>query len=149
MSAEPRVRQVDVLVVGAGPAGLAAAARLAVAGAGRVEVLEREAYAGGVPRHCAHGGFGTWTRPLNGLEYARLLTEAALRAGAVVRTGATVLDWAADTGRPALEASGSAPEGASPRTRVREPPTGAWGCRTRGREQTARCPGRRDCFSRS
>ncbi|WP_343308300.1 NAD(P)-binding protein, partial [Streptomyces sp. SID5770] len=44
-------------MVGAGPAGLAAAARLAAAGAGRVEVLEREPEAGGVPRHCARPGF--------------------------------------------------------------------------------------------
>ncbi|MGW0512906.1 NAD(P)/FAD-dependent oxidoreductase [Streptomyces olivaceoviridis] len=87
-------RQVDVLVVGAGPAGLAAAARLAAAGAGHVEVLEREARPGGVPRHCAHGGFGTWTHPLTGPGYARLLTEAAERAGATVRTGVTALDWA-------------------------------------------------------
>ncbi|MFE5038832.1 FAD-dependent oxidoreductase [Streptomyces sp. NPDC056683] len=87
-------RHVDVLVVGAGPAGLAAAARLAAAGAGRIEVLEREQEAGGVPRYCAHGGFGTWTRPLTGPAYAGLLVEAAARAGAVVRTGVTVLDWA-------------------------------------------------------
>ncbi|MFE4964061.1 NAD(P)/FAD-dependent oxidoreductase [Streptomyces sp. NPDC056660] len=87
-------RQVDVLVVGAGPAGLAAAARLAAAGAGLVEVLEREPEAGGVARYCVHGGFGTWTRPLTGPAYAGLLVEAAARAGAVVRTGVTVLDWA-------------------------------------------------------
>ncbi|KOX07538.1 FAD-dependent oxidoreductase [Streptomyces sp. NRRL B-3648] len=87
-------RHVDVLVVGAGPAGLAAAARLAAAGAGRVEVLEREARPGGMPRHCAHGGFGTWTRPLTGPRYAGLLTEAAERAGATLRTGVTALDWA-------------------------------------------------------
>ncbi|MGW1721461.1 NAD(P)/FAD-dependent oxidoreductase [Streptomyces sp. NPDC002306] len=88
------VRQVDVLVVGAGPAGLATAARLAAAGAGRVEVLEREQEAGGVPRHCAHGGYGTWAHPLTGPRYARLLTEAATGAGARVRTGVTALDWA-------------------------------------------------------
>ncbi|NNN30239.1 FAD-dependent oxidoreductase [Streptomyces sp. S3(2020)] len=87
-------RQVDVLVVGAGPAGLAAAARLAAGGAGRVEVLDREQRAGGVPRHCAHGGYGTWLHPLTGPGYARLLTDAALRTGAVVRTGVTALDWA-------------------------------------------------------
>ncbi|MEV7887301.1 FAD-dependent oxidoreductase [Streptomyces sp. NPDC088357] len=87
-------RQVDVLVVGAGPAGLAAAARLAVGGAGKVEVLDREQRAGGVPRHCAHGGYGTWLRPLTGPAYARLLADAAMRTGAVVRTGVSVLDWA-------------------------------------------------------
>ncbi|MFJ9151247.1 NAD(P)/FAD-dependent oxidoreductase [Streptomyces sp. NPDC102270] len=88
------VRQVDVLIVGAGPAGLAAAARLAAAQVGRVEVLEREQQAGGVPRHCVHGGYGSRLRPLTGPAYARLLVTAAEAAGAVVRTGVTALDWA-------------------------------------------------------
>lgn len=88
------MRNVDVLVVGGGPGGLATAARLAAAGAGSVEVLEREQQAGGVPRYSAHGGFGTWSRPLTGPAYARLLTDAAIAAGAVVRTGVSALDWA-------------------------------------------------------
>jgi thioredoxin reductase len=87
-------REVDVLVVGAGPAGLAAAARLAAAGAGRVEVLDRERQAGGVPRYCAPGGHGTLPHPLTGPARARLLVTAAQRAGAAVRTGVTALDWA-------------------------------------------------------
>lgn len=87
-------RPLDVLVVGAGPAGLTAAARLAAAGAGRVEVLERSVRPGGVPAYCGYGGFGTRTRPLTGPEYARLLTRAAERAGADLRTGVTALDWA-------------------------------------------------------
>ncbi|AQS66367.1 NAD(P)/FAD-dependent oxidoreductase [Streptomyces pactum] len=86
-------RQVDVLVVGGGPAGLVAASLLAVTGV-RVEVLERERRAGGVPRHCAHRGFGNWPRALTGPAYARLLADAAVRAGADVRTGVTALDWA-------------------------------------------------------
>ncbi|MFJ4334153.1 MULTISPECIES: NAD(P)/FAD-dependent oxidoreductase [unclassified Streptomyces] len=86
-------RHVDVLVVGAGPAGLAAASLLATAGA-RVEVLEREQSPGGVPRHCAHRGFGNRPHAWTGPAYARLLTEAAVHAGAGLRTGVTALDWA-------------------------------------------------------
>ncbi|MFF7352117.1 FAD-dependent oxidoreductase [Streptomyces filipinensis] len=107
-------RRVDVLVVGAGPAGLAAAARLAAAGAGHVEVLDREAEPGGVPRHCVHGGFGTWTRPLTGPGYARLLAEAAARAGAVVRTGVTALDWAGPGAPGAVGLFGPGPGAADP-----------------------------------
>ncbi|MEU6892396.1 FAD-dependent oxidoreductase [Streptomyces sp. NPDC046557] len=99
-------RTVDVLVVGAGPAGLALAARLAGAGAGRVEVLEREQDAGGVPRHCHHGGFGRPPLPwLRGPAYARQAVDAAVGAGASIRTGVTATGWAGlsslDTTSPA------------------------------------------------
>ncbi|MEU7723845.1 FAD-dependent oxidoreductase [Streptomyces sp. NPDC040724] len=87
--------RVDVLIVGAGPAGLSLAARLAAAGAGRVEVLEREEEAGGMPRHLHHGGFGRPPRPwLHGPAYARRSAQAALAAGATVRTGVTATGWA-------------------------------------------------------
>ncbi|MER5254494.1 FAD-dependent oxidoreductase [Streptomyces sp. NPDC002855] len=87
-----RRRSVDVLVVGAGPAGLAAAERLRALGAGAVEVLERETRAGGVPRQCDHGGFGRWG--VRGPQYAEGLVEAALGAGAAVRTGVSATGWA-------------------------------------------------------
>ncbi|MER6910201.1 FAD-dependent oxidoreductase [Streptomyces sp. NPDC000594] len=89
-------RTVDVLIVGAGPAGLAAGARLAAAGAGTVEIAERERQPGGIPRHCFHGGFGLRDlhRSLHGPEYARRLTDTAVRAGAALRTGVTVTGWA-------------------------------------------------------
>ncbi|MFD5878213.1 FAD-dependent oxidoreductase, partial [Streptomyces yangpuensis] len=75
-------RRVDVLVVGAGPAGLALAARLARAGAGRVEVLEREPEPGGMPRHLHHGGFGRAPLPwLRGPAYTRRWARAAAPPG--------------------------------------------------------------------
>ncbi|MFI1018436.1 NAD(P)/FAD-dependent oxidoreductase [Streptomyces sp. NPDC020965] len=91
-----RQRTVDVLVVGAGPAGLTLAAEVAAAGAGRVEVLEREERAGGIPRHCFHGGFGLvdLRRPMRGPGYARRLADDAVRAGADLRTGVTATGWA-------------------------------------------------------
>ncbi|USQ84677.1 FAD-dependent oxidoreductase [Streptomyces phaeoluteigriseus] len=99
-------REVDVLIVGAGPAGLAAAARLAAAGVGRVEVLDREPEPGGVPRHSAHGGYGTLLRPLTGPAYARLLVSAAGQAGATVRAGVTALDWAGPLSLRTVSADG-------------------------------------------
>ncbi|MEV0093860.1 NAD(P)/FAD-dependent oxidoreductase [Streptomyces sp. NPDC050738] len=83
-------RTVDVLIIGAGPAGLTAAARLAGAGTGTVEVLEREAHPGGIPRHCHHGGFGLRTGP----QYARRLAREAAQAGALLRTSVTATGWA-------------------------------------------------------
>ncbi|WNE94465.1 FAD-dependent oxidoreductase [Streptomyces luomodiensis] len=90
-------RTVDVLVIGAGPAGLAVAARLAAAGVERVEVLDREQRAGGIPRHCHHTGFGLrdLRRMMTGPDYARHHIAAAVRAGAVLRTGVTATGWAA------------------------------------------------------
>jgi len=81
----------EVLVVGGGPAGLAAATELARAGR-RVAVLEREAEAGGIPRHCGHYPFGMreFHRLLRGPDYAARLRTAALAAGVTIRTQTTV-----------------------------------------------------------
>lgn len=82
----------DVLVVGAGPAGLGAAAALAAGGAGAVHVLDREPATGGIPRHCGHSPFGMreFRRVMSGRSYARALTHQALAAGAEVHADATV-----------------------------------------------------------
>lgn len=98
-----RERHVDVLVVGAGPAGLAAAARLAALGAGRVEILEREQQPGGIPRHSLHRGFGPRHRPVEGPVYVRPLVAAAVAAGAVLRTRVAATGWA---GPRTLDVSG-------------------------------------------
>jgi phytoene dehydrogenase-like protein len=47
----------DVIVIGAGPAGLAAAAAACDAGAG-VCLVERESRPGGILKQCIHDGFG-------------------------------------------------------------------------------------------
>jgi thioredoxin reductase len=84
-----------VLVIGGGPAGLTAAAQLAPRTEGDVLVLDREAVAGGIPRHSDHPGYGI--RDLrtfvSGPNYARRLVSNAVDAGAQLRTQAMVTDW--------------------------------------------------------
>jgi thioredoxin reductase len=84
-----------VVVVGAGPAGLSAAAELRRLGAGPVLVADREPEPGGVPRHSWHTGYGLrdLRRVMTGPAYARALVSAARAAGAELRAGATVTGW--------------------------------------------------------
>lgn len=119
---------VDVLVVGGGPAGLTAATRLAALGH-RVVVAEREQEAGGIPRHTEHLGYGMRDvhRVLSGPAYARHLVVRASDAGVDVRTGATVLDV---TGSGATLVTGSGTDRVTARavllaTGVRERPRAA------------------------
>jgi len=85
--------EVDVAVVGGGPAGLAAATRLKQRGVASVTVLDREPAAGGIPRHCGHYPFGMreFHRLLRGPDYARRLVARAEAAGVVIHTGTTVV----------------------------------------------------------
>jgi thioredoxin reductase len=85
---------VDVLIVGAGPAGLTAAAELRRLGIPRVLVVDREARPGGIPRHSFHTGYGLRDlhRVMPGPAYARILANAALASGAELRTGCTVTE---------------------------------------------------------
>ncbi len=89
------VAEVDALVVGAGPAGLAAAAALARAGV-RAVAVDREAELGGIPRHTDHLGYGVgaFHRLLRGPAYARAWVDRAARAGVDLRPGTTVTGWA-------------------------------------------------------
>jgi len=89
-------RSVDVLIVGAGPAGLSTALELRRVGVTNVEVLEREKHAGGIPRHSAHLGYGLRDlhRFMDGPTYARRRTQLAVEAGVRVRTGVTATGWA-------------------------------------------------------
>lgn len=66
-------KQVDILIIGAGPAGMAAAIAASEAGAGSILLLEREAEIGGILKQCIHNGFGLhrFEEELTGPEYAQ------------------------------------------------------------------------------
>lgn len=90
--APPTSPDADVLIIGAGPAGLSAAATLCSLGITRVVVLDREDTPGGIPRHCAHPPYGVreFGRLMTGPTYARRLVAAARAAGVEIRTATTV-----------------------------------------------------------
>lgn len=117
-----------VVVVGGGPAGLAAATELGRLGVGAVVVLERETEPGGIPRHADHQGFGArdLRRVLRGPDYARERAARARAAGAEIRTETMATGWAAGGG---LEVTGpGGRETLAPRAVVL-----ATGCRERPR----------------
>ena len=86
------IEHVDVVIIGAGPAGLSAAIELRRQGVERVLVIEREPESGGIPRHCSHPPFGFWEygRILSGPAYARRNVQEAQRAGVEIRVRHTV-----------------------------------------------------------
>ena len=90
--------EVDVLIIGAGPAGLAAAIELKKSGIKSVRVIEREKHAGGVPRHSFHPGYGLrdFKRFLSGPRYAQKYVDAALTAGVQISTSSTATTWISD-----------------------------------------------------
>lgn len=83
----------DVLIIGAGPGGLAAAVGAKNAGAGRVVILERDVSAGGILNQCVHDGFGIirYNRQLTGPEYAVRAIYEADQAGAEILCGHQVV----------------------------------------------------------
>ncbi len=88
----------QAVVVGAGPAGLACAVELRRLGVGDVLVLERETQAGGIPRHCAHQGFGLrdLRRLMSGPRYAERYRRLAENAGCELETQAIVTGFGED-----------------------------------------------------
>ena len=83
----------DVVVIGGGAAGMAAAVSARRAGAARVAMVDREERPGGVLKQCVHNGFGLhrMKAELTGPEYAAMEEQSITDAGVTCEYGVSVL----------------------------------------------------------
>ncbi|MCI9080926.1 MAG: FAD-dependent oxidoreductase [Lachnospiraceae bacterium] len=87
----------DIVIVGGGPAGLAAAIAAKENGAASILVLERDQELGGILNQCIHNGFGlhTFQEELTGPEYAARYIERLQKAGISYKLNTMVMDISA------------------------------------------------------
>lgn len=92
------MRNVDILIIGGGPAGLAAAVSAYEAGARDILILEREENLGGILKQCIHNGFGlhTFKEELTGPEYAQRYIDKVLEYGIPSQCDTMVIDITPD-----------------------------------------------------
>lgn len=83
----------EIVIVGAGPAGMAAAVKLCEMGFRDLAVIEKESRPGGVLNQCIHPGFGLerFGKNYTGPEYRAIYEEALEESGAELMTETTVM----------------------------------------------------------
>ncbi len=84
----------DLVVVGGGPAGMAAALKAKECGVQSIIILERAETLGGILEQCIHSGFGLtyFKEELSGPEYAAKFIELVEQTDIAVKTDTMVLD---------------------------------------------------------
>lgn len=89
----------DLVIIGGGPAGLAAAVSAKDHGIDRILILERDKELGGILNQCIHNGFGlhTFKEELTGPEYASRFIEQVLERGIPYKLNTMVMDIANET----------------------------------------------------
>lgn len=88
----------DLVIVGGGPAGLAAAASAKDHGIDSILIIERDKELGGILNQCIHNGFGlhTFKEELTGPEYASRFIDMVLDRGIEYKLNTMVMDISAD-----------------------------------------------------
>ena len=88
------MKSYDIVIVGGGPAGLAAAASAKENGIDSILILERDRELGGILNQCIHNGFGlhTFKEELTGPEYAGRFIEKVEDLGIEYMLGTMVMD---------------------------------------------------------
>lgn len=89
------IENYDLVVIGGGPAGLAAACEAKKNGIDKVVVLERDKEAGGILNQCIHNGFGLhyFKEELTGPEYAQRFIDLAKEYNVEIRLNSMVLNF--------------------------------------------------------
>ena len=88
----------DLVIVGGGPAGLAAAASAKDHGIDSILIIERDKELGGILNQCIHNGFGlhTFKEELTGPEYASRFIDMVLDRGIEYKLNTMVMDISTD-----------------------------------------------------
>lgn len=87
------MKSYDIVIIGGGPAGLAAAVSAKKNGISEILILERDRELGGILNQCIHNGFGlhTFKEELTGPEYAEKFIEQVKELGIEYRLNTMVM----------------------------------------------------------